>query len=152
MMVVKILGLYSLSRKTPYRQIPWSLGGARLDVIMISAAEVPVKFQSDWNCKKANLEAPWLHDILRSDVLPLSEYRPRIFATIIRTYKATKDTSVGDIHFPALFDSTHLRRLGRHKTKCAIISLYYVVLLYVWYSYGDVYAAWQTCIHLHNSP
>ena len=30
-----------------------------------AAAEVPVKFQSEWNCKNPNLGAPRLHDILR---------------------------------------------------------------------------------------
>ena len=72
MMVVKILGLYSLSSKTSYRQISWSLGAARLDVIMIvspwnltGAAEVPVKFQSDWKSQNPNLGASRLHDIMR---------------------------------------------------------------------------------------
>ena len=51
-------GLYSLSCKTSYRQIPWSLEAARF------AAEVPVKFQSDWKSLNPNLAASRLHEIL----------------------------------------------------------------------------------------
>ena len=57
--------LYSPSSKTSYRQIAWSLEAARLDVIMIVslwnfsnvAAEVPVKFQSDWESRNSRLRA-----------------------------------------------------------------------------------------------
>ena len=38
-----------------------------------TAAEVPVKFQSDWKCLTQNLVASRLHDILWEDVLPLSK-------------------------------------------------------------------------------
>ena len=53
----QVLGLYSLSGKTSYRQISWSLKAARLDVAMVvslwnltgtSAAVVPAKFQNIW--------------------------------------------------------------------------------------------------------
>ena len=68
------LGLYSLSGKTSYRQISWSLEAARLDVALVvslwnltgtSAAQVPAKFQSDWKSSNPNLTASRLHEILR---------------------------------------------------------------------------------------
>ena len=71
------LGLYSLSGKTSYRQISWSLEAARLGVIIItplwnltgtSAALLPmgpVKFQSNWKSLDPNLGASRLHEILR---------------------------------------------------------------------------------------
>ena len=40
------------------------------------AAEMPVKFQSDWRSLNSNLAASILHEILRSGNCPLSEYRP----------------------------------------------------------------------------
>ena len=49
-----IQGLYSLSGKTSYRQISWSLEAARLGVIMnvslwnLTAVEVPIKIETDW--------------------------------------------------------------------------------------------------------
>ena len=67
-------GLYSLSGKTSYRQIAWSLEATRLDDAMIvslwnltgtAAAEVPAKFQSDWKSLNPNLAASRLHEILR---------------------------------------------------------------------------------------
>ena len=76
-MIWKTQGLYSLSGKTSYRQISWSLEAARLDVAMVvslwnfdrhlgsSAAEVPAKFQSDWKSLNPNLAASRLHEILR---------------------------------------------------------------------------------------
>ena len=76
-----IQGLNSLSGKTSYRQISWRLEATRLDVIMItslwnltgiSAAEVPIKLQSDWKGLNSNLAASRLHEILRQDVRPLS--------------------------------------------------------------------------------
>ena len=63
--------LYSLSGKTSYRQISWSLEAARLNVAMavslwnLAAAEVPAKFQSDWKSLNPNLAASRLHEILR---------------------------------------------------------------------------------------
>ena len=71
---IKPLGLYSLSCKTSYRQISWSLEAARLGVIIIvalwnrrhlgsAAADVPVKFQSDWKSLNPNLAASRLHEI-----------------------------------------------------------------------------------------
>ena len=53
-----IHGLYSLSGKTSYRQISWSLEAA-------SAAEMPVKFQSDTTIATSNLAASRLHEIWR---------------------------------------------------------------------------------------
>ena len=70
-------GLYSLSGKTSYRQISWSLEAARLSVINDRfalkfdrhlgsvAAEVPVKFQSNWKSLNLNLATSRLHEILR---------------------------------------------------------------------------------------
>ena len=71
------LCLYSLSGKMSYRQISWDLEATRLGIIMIvslwnltgmsaaalssAAAEVPVKFQSDWNGLHPNLAASRLH-------------------------------------------------------------------------------------------
>ena len=66
---LRTLGLYSLSGKTSYRQISWSLEATRLSV----AAEVPVKFQSNWKSLNLNLVTSRLHEILRLDVLRLSE-------------------------------------------------------------------------------
>ena len=71
-----ILGRYSLSGMTSYRQIPWSLEAARLDAIMIvalkfvrhlgnAADEVPIKFQSDWKSLNPDLAAARLDEILR---------------------------------------------------------------------------------------
>ena len=63
--------LYSLSSKMSYHQISWSLEATRLDVIMIislwnlTAAEVPVKFQSNLKCLNVNLMALSLYEILR---------------------------------------------------------------------------------------
>ena len=45
----------------------WHLGTA--------AAEVSVKFQSDWKRLNPNIAASKLREILREDVLPLSEYK-----------------------------------------------------------------------------
>ena len=82
------LGLYSLSGKTSYRQISWSFETARLGVIInaplwnltgtwqpldSSAAEGPVKFHCDWKSLNPNLATSGLYEILREDVLPLSE-------------------------------------------------------------------------------
>ena len=66
-------GLYSLSGKTSYRQISWSLEAASLCVIMIVSrwnltgisAEVPVKFQSNWKSLNPNLATSRLHEIWR---------------------------------------------------------------------------------------
>ena len=80
-LIVQHQGLYSLSGKPSYRQISWRLEAARLDVIMIctvlkfdrhlgsAAAEVPVKFQSDWESFNPNLAASRLGEILRQDIL-----------------------------------------------------------------------------------
>ena len=70
------LDLCSLSGKTTYRQISWSLEAARLDVndrialkfdrhLGSDAVEVAVKFQSDWKSLNQNLAASRLHEILR---------------------------------------------------------------------------------------
>ena len=71
----RTMSLYSLRVKTCYCQISWSLVVARLDVIMIvsfwnlpwpyTAAELLIKFQSDWKSLNANLAASRLHEILR---------------------------------------------------------------------------------------
>ena len=69
------VGLNSPSGKTSYRQTPLSLEAARLDVIMIvsfwklrhlgsAAAEIPVKFQSDWKSLNTNIAASRLNEIL----------------------------------------------------------------------------------------
>ena len=42
-----------------------------------AAAEVPVKFQSDWKSRNPNLVASGLNEILRWDVCPLCKHRPR---------------------------------------------------------------------------
>ena len=67
------LGLYSLSGKTSYRHISWSLEAARFDVIIIVslwnlgsvAADVPVKFKSDCKSLNPNLAALRFDEILR---------------------------------------------------------------------------------------
>ena len=68
------LGLYSLSGKTSYRKISWSLEAARFGFKLFqslwnlagtSAAEVPVKFQSDATIATSNLAASRLHEIWR---------------------------------------------------------------------------------------
>ena len=78
-------GLYPLSGKTSHSQISLSPEAVRLCVRMISfalqfdrfhvfaAAEGPVKFQSDWRSLNPNLADSKLHEILRKDVLPLSD-------------------------------------------------------------------------------
>ena len=63
-------GLYSLSGKTSYRQISWSLEAARLDVAMVVSlwnltGTSAAKFQSDWKSLNPNLAASRLHEILR---------------------------------------------------------------------------------------
>ena len=69
------VGQYSLSCKTYYRQISWILEAARLfynDHIALkcdrhlgsAAAEMPVKFQSDWKSLNPNLATSSLHEIL----------------------------------------------------------------------------------------
>ena len=71
--VFLLLCLCSLSGKTSYSQNPWRLKATRLVVFMIvslwnlagSAAEVPVKFQSDWESLNSKPMAARLHDILR---------------------------------------------------------------------------------------
>ena len=54
-------GLYSISGKTSYRQISWSLEAARLDVAMVvslwNLTGIPAKFQSDWKSLNPNLAA-----------------------------------------------------------------------------------------------
>ena len=64
----RTLGLYSLSGKTSYRQISWSLEirccNGRI-ALKFGAAEVPAKFQSDWKSLNPNLAASRLHEILR---------------------------------------------------------------------------------------
>ena len=59
---------------------------AHYDVIVMNrmpagfnAAEVPVNFQSDWKSVNPNLAVSRLHEILRLDALPLSEYRPCLY-------------------------------------------------------------------------
>ena len=77
-------GLYSLSGKTPYRQISWSLEAARLCVIIIvslwnltgiSAALLPKCLSNFRVIGKVytgqNLGASRFHEILLQDVLPL---------------------------------------------------------------------------------
>ena len=77
-------GLYSLSGRTSYRKISWSLEVARLDYndsialkfdrhLSSAAADVPVKYQSDWKSLNPNLSVSSLREILRWDVRPLSE-------------------------------------------------------------------------------
>ena len=72
------LGHYSLSGRTSYCKILWSLEAARLDVKIIASlwnlkfdrhlgsavADVPVEFQSDWKSLNPNLVASRFHDIL----------------------------------------------------------------------------------------
>ena len=68
-----IQGLYSLSGRTSYRKISWSVEAARLDCIALKSdrhialkfdrhltvvAEVPVKFRSDWKYLNPNLHIP----------------------------------------------------------------------------------------------
>ena len=51
-----------------------------------TAAEVPVKYQSDWTILNTNLEASRLYEILRKDVFSDIETGPRsIFHTIVYT-------------------------------------------------------------------
>ena len=81
------LGLYSLSGRASYRKISRSLKAASLIVMIIvslwnfdkhllrAAAEMPVKFQSDWKCITPNLVASRFHDISVTRP-PLSEWRP----------------------------------------------------------------------------
>ena len=66
MKVSEIQGLYSLSGKTSYRKISWRREiDCYIDSIAMTferhlgsaAAEVPLKFQSDWNCLNPNLAA-----------------------------------------------------------------------------------------------
>ena len=66
--------LYSLSGKTSYRQISWSLEAAGLDVAMVvslwnltgtSAAALPRYLPNFIAIGKANLAASRLHEILR---------------------------------------------------------------------------------------
>ena len=45
------------------------------------AADVPVKFPSNWKSLNMNLAASILHEMLRQDVRPLSEWKPWIFIT-----------------------------------------------------------------------
>ena len=59
---IRFLGLYSLSGKISF---DGHLGSA--------AAEVSVKFESDWKSLNPNLAASILDEILWQDVLPLSE-------------------------------------------------------------------------------
>ena len=67
-------GLYSLSGKTSYRKISWSLEAAIFGFKLFqslwnlagtSAAEVSVKFQSDTTIATSNLAASRLHEIWR---------------------------------------------------------------------------------------
>ena len=70
---MEIQGFYSLSGKTYYWQISWSLEAARFDVVMIVSLwnltgiseALAVKFQSDWNSLNPNLAASILHEIFR---------------------------------------------------------------------------------------
>ena len=73
LIVTPVQDLYSLSGRTSYRQISWNLKAIRLAVIMIvpiknwtgsKAAEVPVKFESDWKSFKPNFVVSKLHEIL----------------------------------------------------------------------------------------
>ena len=70
-------GQYSISGKTSYHQVSWNLEAPIFDIIMIislwnltgifggsAAADVPVKFQSDWKSLNPNLMAPILHKFL----------------------------------------------------------------------------------------
>ena len=70
------LGLYSLSRRVSYRKISWSLEAARFGFRLTialqidgylrnSAAEMPVKFQSDTIIIIPNLGASRLHELWR---------------------------------------------------------------------------------------
>ena len=81
-------GLYSLSGKTSYHQISWSLEAAIFvccnDGIALkfdrhlgsSNAGVPIKFQSGSKSLNPNLAATRLNEILRQDICALNEERP----------------------------------------------------------------------------
>ena len=83
--VLEIPGLYSLSGKTSYRQVSWSLEATRLDVMIIvspwnltgiSAALLPMclsNFRAIGKNLNPNLAASRLRNILRQAVHPLSE-------------------------------------------------------------------------------
>ena len=64
-------GLYSLSGKTSYRKISWSIEAVRLDVIMsVSSSNVTGISAALLNM---NLAASILHQILQYDVHPLRQ-------------------------------------------------------------------------------
>ena len=65
------LGLYSLSGWTSYRKISWSPNPR--EFMDSSAAEMPVKFQSDTIIIISNLAASRLHEIWQKGVRPLWE-------------------------------------------------------------------------------
>ena len=60
----------SRNREIRVKTFPIAL---KFDRHLSSAAEMPVKYQSDTNIIKSNLVALWLHETSRWDVLPLSE-------------------------------------------------------------------------------
>ena len=65
------VGLYSLSGRSSHRKIVLSLETTRLGVILVvslwnvTAAEVPIKFQSDWKSLNPNFAATRRQEILR---------------------------------------------------------------------------------------
>ena len=78
---------YSLSGRTPYGEISWSLEVARFASKLFpmalkfdrhlgsSAAKMPIKLQSDTIIVTFDLVASRLHEVWRLDVLPLNEFQ-----------------------------------------------------------------------------
>ena len=76
------LGPVSISEKTSFRKISYSLEATRVALkfdrhIGSTAVEVPVKFQSDRTILNTNLAASRLYEILRKDVFSNIETGPR---------------------------------------------------------------------------
>ena len=79
-------GPVSIYEKTSFRNISWKLEATRLVLSIVvslwnltgTAAEVPVKFQSDRTILNTNLAASRLYEILRKDVFSDIETGPNI--------------------------------------------------------------------------
>ena len=111
--------LYSLSGLTVSR--PWYSGlnfSNRSEIC--SAVEMPVKFQSDTLIITPNLAASRLREIWWSDVLPLSEQRPRCHKGVHKYmcycpwYIESSRLETNHVHHHALF-GTVAGRFWRHR-------------------------------------
>ena len=89
------------------------------------AAEVPVKFQSDWKSLNPNLAASRLHKILQYDVRPLSEYRP--WSELMKNWVNWVSVISRAISIQVQYMLSYQDRISYDKDKTAMIYTLYIM-------------------------